>query len=247
MKTRQKAAGIHLVVSITIALIIGLVFSLVYFPGYYFSAFDGWRRFFLIVGVDVVLGPLLTLVIFNTKKPRTELIRDVSIIALIQICALVYGLYVFTATRPVYTVYDGRILTFTSANEYVPEAFESAPETYRTLPKAGPQDVFARTPVTEEEKLKITFPIYSPMIYEPMTDAHRKQMYALGESLDKLDPALTEEQMTQIRSNLPAGISDVAQLKAVPANGVATVEPYLWAIVNPQGQVVSVQPIKMPE
>ncbi len=247
MKTRYKAAGIHLFASIAIALIIGLIFSLVYFPGYYFSVFDGWHRFFLIVGVDVVLGPLLTLVIFNTKKPRTELIRDVSIIAFIQICALIYGLYVFTATRPVYTVYDGSILTFTSANEYMPEAFESAPEAYRTLPKTGPQDVFARMPVTKEEKLKVTFPIHSPMMYEAMTDAHRKQMYARGESLDKLDPALTEAQITQIRSKLPEGISDIAQLKAVPANGVATVEPYLWAIVNPQGQVVSVQPIKMPE
>jgi len=41
--------------------------------------------FLLMLGVDVVLGPLVTLVVFNTRKPRAELVRDLAVVVLVQL------------------------------------------------------------------------------------------------------------------------------------------------------------------
>lgn len=247
MKTRQKAAGYHLIVSLMIAVIIGVVFKFLYFPGYYFTAFDGLHRFGLIIGVDVVLGPLLTLIVFNVTKPKKELVRDISLIAFVQVCALIYGLFVFTTTRPVYTVFDGKILTFISANEIPPAALADASAPYNVLPRGKPQDVYARQPSTEQEKKDVIFPIYSPPMYGPMTEEHRKEMYEKAEPLSQLNPALSAEQMADINRNLPDGISDVNQLRGVASGGAATKVPYFWAIITPQGKIVSVQTIPLSE
>lgn len=42
--------------------------------------------FVLMLGVDVgvVLGPLVTMVVFNTRKPRAELVRDLALVVLVQ-------------------------------------------------------------------------------------------------------------------------------------------------------------------
>jgi hypothetical protein len=45
------------------------------------------------LAVDLVIGPSLTFLIFNTAKSRRELFLDFSLIALIQAAALGYGLY----------------------------------------------------------------------------------------------------------------------------------------------------------
>lgn len=243
MKTRQKAAGYHLLISMILATIIAIIFKFLYFPGYYFTAFDGLHRFALIIGVDVVLGPLLTLIVFNVTKPKKELIRDISFIGLVQICALIYGLFVFTSTRPVYTVYDGKILTFVGANELVPAALANAPDPYKTLPRTTPQDVYAKEPATEKER--ILFPVYTPETYEPMTEARKKELYEKAEPLTQLAPALTPEQIAEIGQNLPEGIKDIKQLKAVPSTGAATKTPYFWAVIAPNGKIVSVQPIAL--
>jgi len=51
----------------------------------------------------VCLGPLLTLAVFDPKKK--ELKRDLSIILLIQLSALFYGIYTVSVARPAYIVF----------------------------------------------------------------------------------------------------------------------------------------------
>ena len=61
----------------------------------------------IIFFVDLVLGPALTLVVFNATKP--ELKTDLAIIGALQICCLIAGTYVVYAERPLAVVYtDGR-------------------------------------------------------------------------------------------------------------------------------------------
>ncbi|MFV1992657.1 MAG: hypothetical protein ACC635_02040 [Acidiferrobacterales bacterium] len=55
--------------------------------------------------VDVVLGPLLTFIVFNYKKPRNKIIFDLSIIVVIQIGALIWGVNAIYNGRPVVIVY----------------------------------------------------------------------------------------------------------------------------------------------
>ena len=106
LQTRLRAAATHLAVSLCIAaLAAALVFG-VWYPYPYREISSGRELFLIVVCVDVVLGPLLTLVIWNTKKPRSELLRDVGVIGLIQLAALLYGLWTVFVARPVHLVFE---------------------------------------------------------------------------------------------------------------------------------------------
>jgi hypothetical protein len=97
--SRFQAAGIHFGISFGIFLIcLALVFT-VWYPGILSQVDDGWHRaLLLIAGVDLVLGPLLTLIIFNPAKKSLKF--DLSVIVIIQLAALVAGLYTVHTTRP---------------------------------------------------------------------------------------------------------------------------------------------------
>jgi hypothetical protein len=107
LKTRLVAAGLHFLAS---AVIISLFLSVVYFLWYpkpfyiIHSVFDAVK---IALVVDLILGPFMTLVIFNLKKPRAELIRDISIIVLFQIAALSWGAHITYKMRPVFFVFQG--------------------------------------------------------------------------------------------------------------------------------------------
>ncbi|RKW39784.1 MAG: hypothetical protein D8B60_09840 [Moraxella sp.] len=58
-------------------------------------------------GVDVVIGPLITFLVFNPHKKRKEIISDLLIIAVMQFAALGCGFYTVYRERPWLTVvYD---------------------------------------------------------------------------------------------------------------------------------------------
>lgn len=110
MKTRLRralgAAGWHLLVSVLAAAVAaGLVFG-VWFPYPYRELVGGRELFLIVVAVDVVCGPLLTLVMFNHLKSRRELALDLSLVAMIQLAALAYGLNTVVEARPVYLAFE---------------------------------------------------------------------------------------------------------------------------------------------
>lgn len=101
-----RAAGWHLLSSVLVAALAATLVFGVWFPYPYRELVGGRELFLLVVAVDVVCGPLLTLVLFNPKKPRWELTMDLAIVALIQLAALVYGLYTVVQARPVYLAFE---------------------------------------------------------------------------------------------------------------------------------------------
>jgi hypothetical protein len=107
LKTRFIAAGLHFLASV---LVISLPLSVIYFIWYpepfyiVHSVFDVVK---IALIVDLVLGPFLILVIFNLKKPRSKLIRDIFIIVLFQVAALSWGLHITYKMRPVFLVFQG--------------------------------------------------------------------------------------------------------------------------------------------
>jgi hypothetical protein len=111
----------------------------------------------LLVLVDVCLGPLLTLVVANPKKPRRELWRDLSVISAVQLTALVYGIYSAHSARPVFVVFDVKQFETVSAGELDYSGFESLPEAKRVSSSffVGPQWVYAEPPDDPDERLRI--------------------------------------------------------------------------------------------
>lgn len=102
---RWQAFGIHLAISLLIFIALA---ALIYrwYPGILFQYDGGLEGIQLIAGVDLVIGPLLTLVVFNRAKKSLK--ADLAIIALLQVVCLIGGMWTVYQTRPVAVVYaDG--------------------------------------------------------------------------------------------------------------------------------------------
>ena len=96
----------------------------------------------MLIGVDLVLGPLLTLIVF--KPGKRLLIVDVAFIVTLQICALVYGLTVLYNERPYYVVFAiDRIHVFAEKDV---AADARAAQPWIVKPAIGPVLASARRP-----------------------------------------------------------------------------------------------------
>jgi len=100
---RYQAALGHLSLSLIVFAILGYLVYFCWYPQPLFAIDAGWQGLRIIAFVDFVLGPFITLFIFNPKKK--ELFKDLAIIALIQISALSYGTYHVYQSRPAIVVY----------------------------------------------------------------------------------------------------------------------------------------------
>jgi hypothetical protein len=154
--TRWKASAIHLAISLTIAAFIGSLIYFVWYPRPYFQAAGGNTLMLLIMSVDIVLGPLLTLVVF---KPGKKSLRfDLAVIALLQLAAFCYGISVIAAARPVFVVAAVDRFVVVSANQLddADLARGSAAE-FRTRSWLGPRLVGAQRPTNPKEKNDLLF------------------------------------------------------------------------------------------
>jgi len=100
VKVRLKATGIHIAIS-TVIFLVFLYFILAqWYPVPYFVTDGGWQGIRIVIAVDMVLGPLLTLIIFNPAKSRRAILFDLSMIGLAQSAALVWGAYAVYSQQP---------------------------------------------------------------------------------------------------------------------------------------------------
>ena len=76
-----------------------------WYPGALIFAGGGIEGMKIVFMVDMVLGPLLTLIIYDVKKSNKELLRDVSIIAIFQLSCLTAGMAIVYQERPLAVVY----------------------------------------------------------------------------------------------------------------------------------------------
>lgn len=149
--TRLHAFAIHLGISLAIFLVLlaVLVFDWYRFP--LFSIEGGWKAVQIIAGCDIVLGPLLTLIVYKPGKPRLKL--DLSIIAAIQFAALVAGMTITYLQRPALMVFaEERFHSLT--RDYVGMAGINADQldAFRNTPYPL---AIVRLPDSEEERNKI--------------------------------------------------------------------------------------------
>ena len=112
--TRWQAAAIHLGISAAIALAVVGAMRIAWYPAPYFDAAGGAMLLLLLVGVDVVVGPLLTLVVYSPQKKHLH--ADLAVIAALQLAALAYGVSVMYGARPVYVAFAGDRFELVAAN-----------------------------------------------------------------------------------------------------------------------------------
>lgn len=147
---RQRAAAIHFAAS---AFAAALVFQ-VWYPGPYAAIAGGASLSVLLVGVDAVLGPLLTGVIAGHGKPTTEFRRDLVVIVLLRVAGLGYGLYSMALARPVYVSFEIDRFRVVTAADVDPAMLAEAPAARRALPWMGPKLIAAVTPTDPGEQIR---------------------------------------------------------------------------------------------
>jgi len=189
--SRWQAAGTHLLISLAIAGAAIAVILGLWFPRPLFEAAGGLGLLYLLVGVDVVLGPLLTLVVFRSGKPGMKF--DLGVIGAVQLAALVYGCTVVFLARPAFIVFVKDRFELVSVVELDPGNVAKAkyPE-FRTLSWTGPKLAAAdppTDPVTRQKFIELaisgidvqSFPEY----YVPYGE-RRQQVLGAAVSIEKL-------------------------------------------------------------
>lgn len=149
---RSKAAFIHLMLSVLVVGFVLFLMLFVWYPKGFFQLLGGSDLVFIIAGVDVCLGPLLTFAVFNPAKKTLKF--DLAVIGLLQITALLYGAHVMFHSRPVFNVFEENIFKVTLASDFKDdvELNKASKEKWKSLSWTGPELVAAMPPT--DPKLK---------------------------------------------------------------------------------------------
>lgn len=152
--TRWHAAGAHLAISVAIAAAVLGLMLIFWYPPPLFRAMGGTGLALILVGVDVVMGPALTLVVFKSGKPGLRF--DLAAIAVCQLAALAYGCHIISLARPAYIVFVKDQFQVAAVSELEPARLAEAryPE-YRSVPWARPEFVFGEWPkeIADQQRL----------------------------------------------------------------------------------------------
>ena len=133
MKFRLKAFGLHLAASAGVLTLVlaGLYFGWYRWPGWYLTGVLHVGA--ILVGVDAALGPTLTLLIANPRKSHRALARDIGVIVLVQLAALVYGTATLWQGRPLYYTFSEDRLEMVQASALLPSEIALARQHNPTL------------------------------------------------------------------------------------------------------------------
>ena len=138
-REKFRAFAIHFTTTLIVAaLAAGLIFF-VWYPEPFGTMIGGFKLFLLISGTDLALGPLCSLVVYNSRKTRRALVFDYTVIGLIQISALVYGVYSVSQNRPVFVAFVKDRIEVIAAGEIAEQDWQEAKGTkYGSPPWRGP-------------------------------------------------------------------------------------------------------------
>lgn len=152
--SRWKAAGIHLLLSVAIAAAVVVFMLTVWYFWPLFEAAGGSHLILILVGVDVTLGPLITLIIFKSGKKGLKF--DLTVIALCQLAALAYGVHTLYLARPIYIVFAiDRFELVTAKDIDLPDLEKVTRPEFKHLPLGRARYIAAVAPQNEDEKLKL--------------------------------------------------------------------------------------------
>lgn len=152
--SRWKAAALHLSISALIGLVSAALIFGVWYPRPYGQATGANELVLLLMGVDIVLGPLLTLAVFRSGKRGLKF--DLVVIALLQACAFAYGMSIVVRARPAFVVAAVDRFNLVLANDLSAEDLakgHAAP--FRAAPWTGPMVVGSEVPKDAKERSKL--------------------------------------------------------------------------------------------
>ncbi len=231
-----KAATVHFGLSLLVSGIVALLVFTIWFPYPYRELAGGRELFILVMAVDIVCGPLLTFVLFSPTKPKKELITDISLIAIIQILALCYGIWTVWQVRPLFLVQESDRLTIIARGALDPNKLAALPEELQPPFFGGPTKVSLRAlSPSEIEKVKTDIQAGGndsaerPDFYIPFDV---KKAYDNAHPFSSLSVALPGKRMEIGQLTKSVSTSEANQLRYLYIVG----RHYWLAVINPLGQ-----------
>ncbi len=247
MLNRYHAFGWHLLVSLCVAAVSASLVFLVWYPNDLAYASGVTDIFRLLLLVDVILGPVITLIIFDKKKK--ELKRDLAVVVVMQFVAMLYGLHAVYVARPVYLVFNIDRFDLVYANDFSDQDLAKATKNeYKSLPQFGPKIIAARMPEDVKSRNEILFGSLSggsdlsrmPQYYVPYPEQKVEVIHAI-QSLDKLRK-INEESLSAIDALEKKYAATKTKIGYLPLRGKAN---DLTVIVNQvTGEIIEMSVLK---
>ena len=139
MPKRFKFFLNHLFISFLIALLVMGVVFFVWYPLPLAKAVGVIPIFLMMIVINVIIAPLLSLIVY--KEGKKTLKADLSIIVILQILALGYGVYSIEGGRPVWVAYNVDRFELVRKNEVITDHIEQALPQFQDTPWFKPQYV----------------------------------------------------------------------------------------------------------
>lgn len=140
----------HLTFSLIVALLVlGLVFQF-WYPSPLSKAVGVTYILLMLLVIDVILGPLLGLLVY--KEGKKTLKFDLSVIILIQIAALCYGVFSIEQGRPAWLVFYADRFELVRKNEIILENIDQAQPQFQQVSWTGPQFAAVKLAVSPQQR-----------------------------------------------------------------------------------------------
>ncbi|EPH31368.1 TfpX/TfpZ family type IV pilin accessory protein [Acinetobacter gyllenbergii] len=193
LRDKFKAFAVHLSLSALVGLVCAFIIYKVWFIAPLEIATKITPIFLMMVGIDIVVGPLLTFLVY--KKGKKTLKFDLSVIVIIQCIALIYGVFNIYQSRPLWIAFDQDSFYLVRANEVDLESEKKAAVAYQSRIVSKPQFVSVKRPDIETQKGKelrfydfmgMNLAVKKPELYDSMNNA-RQALSAQAFALQDLE------------------------------------------------------------
>lgn len=209
MKTaKARFVTLHLIVSICVACITAAIVFLCWYPFPLNKAVGVTHIFLMMLGIDMVLGPFFTWLVY--KEGKKSLKFDLIVIIFIQVIALFYGVYKIADGRPTWLVYNVDRFELIKNNEIVMENPEQIHSQFKQPSWLKPQFVAAEFAKDKKQKNKEMFAEITsgisvaqrPERYVNVIKA-KQQMRKRAQSLKNLNVYNSQEDVSRILKKYP--------------------------------------------
>jgi len=165
--SRYQAFSYHFLISLAIFFVLAYLVLYHWYPDIFFSIDGGWEGMRIIIGVDLILGPVLTLIVFRAGKPGLKF--DLAAIGTLQAVCLTVGTCIVYSERPIFFIYYEKHFYSSSADTYTNYGIP-APDPYEftdTMP-AKVVSLLPKNPIEEADFRKMLFRDEIPAwVYKP--------------------------------------------------------------------------------
>lgn len=208
MSSKIKVFTVHLIISTLIALLTASLVFFVWYPAPLHAATGVTSIFLLLLAIDVILGPSLTLLVY--KPGKKTLFMDLTVIALLQLSALGYGVWTVAEGRPAWLVFSVDRFELVRINDIDERKLSEASNEYQNPSWTGPRWAAVKIPFLSEDSNQILFEAVTggpdvaqrPNLYQRLSNQNQI-IRQKAQSLSTLSAYNSRQQIEQLLAGYP--------------------------------------------